>query len=116
MNNKISVLYFVDCLEHGGIQSLLLEIVKHLHNNLDVSFLVFESDKKEVLEDVMASYGCTIYKIPSLVKHPLKCFRACDKLFKNHHFDILHCHSSSKSAIPLKAAKKNNVKNIQKNI
>ncbi len=110
MNNKISVLYFVDCLEHGGIQSLLLEIVKHLHNNLDISFLVFESDKKEVLEDVMASYGCTIYKIPSLVKHPLKCFHACDKIFKNHHFDILHCHSSSKSAIPLKAAKKNNVK------
>lgn len=110
MNSKISVLYFVDCLEHGGIQSLLLEIVKHLHNNLDISFLIFESDKKEVLEDVMASYGCTIYKIPSLVKHPLKCLRACDKLFKNHHFDILHCHSSSKSVAPLKTAKKNNVK------
>lgn len=110
MNNKIKVLYFVDCLEHGGIQSLLLEIVKYLHNDLDISFLIFESKKKEILEDVMTNYGCSIYRIPNLVNQPIKCFRACDKFFKNHHFDILHCHSSSKSAIVLKAAKKHGVK------
>ena len=34
MNNKIKVLYFVDCLEHGGIQSLLLEIVRYFFFNI----------------------------------------------------------------------------------
>lgn len=109
--SKIRILYFVDCLEHGGIQSLLWEIIKRLDKNeFEISILSFDFNRDYELEKVMTNMGVNIYKIPRPEKQPFKCLKMCKQIFKDNCFDVVHCHSSSKSAIVLKYAYKYNVK------
>ena len=108
---KTKILYFVDTLDHDGIQTLLLNIVETIDKTkFDISFLCFDFGREFKLEKTFATLGCEIYKVPHLQKKPIKCLRRLNSFFKDNKFDIVHCHSSSKAAIVLKYAKKNGVK------
>lgn len=108
---KTKILYFVDRLGHGGIQTLLLNIVKNIDTTkFSISFLCFDFGKEYELEKVFKEFGCEIYKVAHPQKKPIKCLKQLNYFFKSHKFDVLHCHSSSKSAIVLRYAKKYGVK------
>lgn len=106
--DKIKLLFFVDRLGHGGIQTLLINILDKIDKEkFEISFLNFDFGKKYELEDLVTKqYGVKIYKVPHPQKHYFKCLKETKKFFKENQFDIIHCHSSSKMAIPLKYAKK----------
>ncbi|MCH5180071.1 MAG: glycosyltransferase [Erysipelotrichales bacterium] len=108
---KTKILYFVDKLCHDGIQTLLLNIVKNIDTTkFSISFLCFDFGKEYELEKVIKELGCEIYKVAHPQKKPFKCLKQLNLFFKLHKFDIVHCHSSSKSAIVLRYAKKHRVK------
>lgn len=106
---KIKILYFVDRLGDGGgggIQRLLLNIAKYLDKDkFQMDILKFEK-KTEKLDEKFINLGCNIYSVANLKMSPYLCFKDLNSFFKNHRYDILHCHSSSKSSIPLFFAKK----------
>lgn len=106
--DKIKLLFFVDRLGHGGIQTLLINILDKIDKDkYEVSFLNFDFGKKYELEDLVTDkYHAKIYKVPHPQKHYFKCLKETKRFFKENKFDIIHCHSSSKMAIPLKYAKK----------
>lgn len=106
------VLYFVDRMLKGGIQSLVMEIVKNIDKEkVQIDFLLLDDGKNYELEDELENLGCKVYKLKGIwIRTPIdfiKYTKALDNFFKNHNdYDVVHMHSSSKNYMVLKKAKK----------
>lgn len=115
MNSKvkqIKVLYFVDRMLRGGIQSLVIDWVSRFDKKkIHVDFLLLDDGNKYELEDTLKELGCNVYKLKGIwIRNPfdyIKYAKAMNNFFKNHHdYKVVHLHSSSKNYMVLKYAKK----------
>lgn len=113
MNNKpVRVLYFIDRMLRGGIQSLVINWVSRFNKEkVHVDFLLLDDGKKYELEDFLKKLGCNVYKLDGIwIKQPLdfiKQAKALNCFFKEHHdYKVVHLHSTSKNYLVLKYAKK----------
>lgn len=108
----VRVLYFVDRMLRGGIQSLVIDWVSRFDKNkIHVDFLLLDDGKEYELEQTLKELGCTVYKLKGIwVKSPIdfiKYKRAVKNFFKEHHdYKVVHMHSSSKNYMILKYAKR----------
>ena len=108
----VKVLYFVDRMLRGGIQSLVIDWVSRFDKNkIHVDFLLLDDGKEYELEQTLKELGCTVYKLKGIwVKTPIDFIKykyAVKSFFKEHHdYKVVHMHSSSKNYIILKYAKK----------
>jgi len=108
----VKVLYFVDRMLRGGIQSLVIDWVSRFDKNkIHVDFLLLDDGKEYELEQTLKELGCTVYKLKGIwVKTPIDFIKykyAVKKFFKEHHdYKVVHMHSSSKNYMILKYAKK----------
>lgn len=115
-NKKIRVLYFVDRMLKGGIQSLVFEIAKRINKDkFQLDFLLLDDGNKYELEEKLKEFGCNVYKLDGIWVETLIDFlkygKAVDHFFKIHNnYDIVHMHSSSKNYLILKKAKKYGIK------
>lgn len=108
---KIKVLFFVDRLRHGGIQQLILEILKHMDKEkVQIDLLVFDDGETYPLEEEVKKLGINLYKLDGWIKSPFSYIRqkrVMDKFYKEHHdYKVVHLHSSSKNFLVLREAKK----------
>ena len=62
------------------------------------------------LETMIMNYYRNIDHMPMLNPFSKSYFNALDSFFKEHKYDIVHCHLDCMSAYPLKIAKKNGVR------
>lgn len=112
MDKPIKVLYFVDRMLRGGIQSLVIDWVSRFDKNkIRVDFLLLDDGKKYELEDTLKELGCNVYKLNGIwIKQPsdfIKEAKALDSFFKVHYdYKVVHMHSSSKNYLVLKYAGK----------
>ena len=108
----VKVLYFVDRMLRGGIQSLVIDWVSRFDKNkIHVDFLLLDDGVKYELEDTLKKMGCNVYKLDGIwIKKPcdfIKQAKALDDFFKDHHdYKVVHLHSSSKNYLVLKYAEK----------
>ena len=108
----VKVLYFVDRMLRGGIQSLVIDWVSRFDKNkIHVDFLLLDDGKEYELEQTLKELGCTVYKLKGIwVKTPIDFIKykyAVKNFFKEHHdYKVVHMHSSSKNYMFLKYAKK----------
>lgn len=108
----VKVLYFVDRMLRGGIQSLVIDWVSRFDKNkIHVDFLLLDDGKEYELEQTLKELGCTVYKLKGIwVKTPIDFIKynyAVKNFFKEHHdYKVVHMHSSSKNYVVLKYAKK----------
>ena len=115
-NDNTKVLYFVDRMLRGGIQSFLIENIKHMdRKNLDIEFLLLDDGNKYELEDVLKDLGIKVHKLEGIwIRKPIdyiKYSKAVDSFFSNHHdYKLVHLHASSKNFMILKKAKKYGIK------
>ncbi len=106
------VLFFVDRMLKGGIQSLVIEIVRNINKEkVHIDFLLLDDGNEYDLENTLKDLGCEVYKLNGIwVNTPLdfvKYIKALDNFFKEHNdYDVIHMHSSSKNYMVLKKAKK----------
>ncbi|WP_324361563.1 glycosyltransferase family 1 protein [Acetivibrio sp.] len=106
------ILYFVDRLLHGGIQTFLYNFISNMDlSNNEVSLLLLDDGKTYPLEEKFINLGVKLYKLSNIwVSKPLdyiKYKKAIDNFFAQHNdFDIVHLHSSSKNFYILKCAQK----------
>ena len=112
---KIKVLYFVDRLRHGGIQQLIVEILRNVDTKkVQIDLLVFDDGETYPLEEVVKNLGVQLFKINAWIRTPLdyiKQAKALNKFFSEHHdYKAVHMHSSSKNFMVLKYAKKYGIK------
>ena len=112
MDKPIKVLYFVDRMLRGGIQSLVIDWVSRFDKEkIQVDFLLLDDGNEYELENTLKEMGCKVYKLKGIwVKSPVdfvKESKALDDFFEKHHdYKAVHMHSSSKNYMVLKYAKK----------
>lgn len=112
MKKPIKVLYFVDRMLRGGIQSLVIDWVSRFDKSkLQVDFLLLDDGNKYELEDKLTELGCNVYKLNGIwIRHLYdfkKQAKSLNEFFKEHHdYKVVHLHSSSKNYLVLKYAKK----------
>lgn len=112
MNEKIKVLYFVDRMLRGGIQSLVIDWVEDFDKTrLQVDFLLLDDGKKYDLEDTLKNMGCNVYKLDNVWIRKctdfIKYSKKLNEFFKEHHdYKVVHLHSTSKNYMVLKYAEK----------
>ena len=115
MKKKIKILYFVDRLLRGGIQSLIVDIVNSIDDNFIIELLVLDDGNEYPLENEWKKKGIKINKlkgiwitgIPSFYKYS----KSLNEFFKNNsNYDIVHMHGSSKNFLVLYYANKYGIK------
>lgn len=112
MSEKVKVLYFVDRMLRGGIQTFVIENMKHMdREKIQIDYLLLDDGIKYELEDTLKKMGSTVYKLKGVwLRKPtdyFNYFKKINEFFKEHHdYKVVHLHSSSKNFYVLKAAKK----------
>ena len=116
MSGKVKVLYFVDRLLRGGIQTFVYENIKHIdRNKVQIDFLLLDDGNKYEMEDDLKELGCNIYKLSGVWLNKVSSFsnyiKKLNDFFKNHNdYKVIHMHASSKNFLVLKYAKKYGIK------
>lgn len=112
MENKVKILYFVDRMLEGGIQSLLISWISNLdRDKFDIDILLLDDGKKYELEDTLIKLNCNVYKLEGMwirkTTDFIKYGKVLNQFFKEHHdYKVVHLNSSSKNYQVLKYAKK----------
>ena len=105
----VRVLHCLDGLDRGGIETMLMNIYRHVDRTLiQFDFLLTNPNHCEY-EDEVLEKGGKIYRIPRLTYiAPWAYLKSLRSFFKKHEgeWKIVHSHSTAKSAFPLMAAKK----------
>ena len=111
----MKILFFVDRLRRGGIQTLLYNLTCQFVKMEDVSidYLLFQDTMAPDLELEMIEMGCKVFKVrkPTNLVNTLRCCKELNDFFKkNHDYDLIHTHTSTKAVLPLYFAKKHGIK------
>lgn len=111
------VLYFVDRLLWGGIQSLLYDIATHVDKSrVTIDVLTLDDGKHYDLEDRLTAAGTRVIQLKGVWNAGIMDFcnyiKAVNRFFKTHHgeYDAVHMNSSCKNVWILFFAKKYGVK------
>ena len=112
MSEKVKVLYFIDRMLRGGIQTFVIENMKHMDKNkIQIDFLLLDDGVKYELEDTLKEMESNVYKLKGVwLRKPtdyFNYFKKIDDFFSQHNdYKVVHLHSSSKNFYILKSAKK----------
>ncbi|MCI1741560.1 MAG: glycosyltransferase family 1 protein [Prevotella sp.] len=111
----MKVLYFVDRLLWGGIQSLLYELITHINKEkFEIDILTLDDGNHYDLEDTIKNEGFKLFKLNGIwIRKPsdfIPYIRTVNTFFREHHdYQAVHLNSSSKNAYILYCAKKWNI-------
>lgn len=103
---KIKIIYFVDRLLRGGIQTFIYNHILHIdRKKFNIDILILDDGEKYDMEDELKVLGIKIYKLtgiwPNTMQGYISYVVAANDFFRDHNnYDILHIHSSSK-ALPI---------------
>lgn len=112
MSEKVKVLYFIDRMLRGGIQTFVIENMKRMDKNkIQIDYLLLDDGVKYELEDTLKEMGSNVYKLKGVwLRKPtdyFNYFKKIDEFFSQHNdYKVVHLHSSSKNFYILKSAKK----------
>jgi len=115
---KKVLLVSIDGLGNGGVQNVMMNIVRSLSRNYQFDMIVFhKGDNHNYYEHEFSKYGKIYFinrdhskfKIIQLFRYLIRPFYEYFKyknIMKKGKYDILHCHNEEESTLALKAAKK----------
>lgn len=112
----VKVLYFVDRMLRGGIQTFVLENWRYMdHEKVKIDFLLLDDGMNYELEDTLRKLGSDVYKLKGIwIRKPqdfISYRKSLNKFFKEHNdYEVIHLHSSSKNYMVLEIAKKYGIK------
>lgn len=112
---KIKILFFIDSLEHGGIQSMMKNYFEKIDRNLfEIEVLSLEKADTSGYYNWLISEGFKVHllegiNLNSIIGQLLYMKKLKDFFIYNNDFDILHMNGSSKNFLLLKIAKKNKI-------
>ena len=102
MSKPIRVAMVVGKMKGGGVESIVMEYLRHVERNqVRMTFLI-DSDSTLVPEAEIREYGDLIYIPP--YRRQIAYQRTLERIFAENQFDIAHCHISTLSVFPLLAA------------
>lgn len=105
-NEPKRILQVVTYMGRGGIETMLMNYYRHMdRTKIQFDFLVHREFRAD-FDDEIEALGGRIYRVPPM--NPLKSSyrKALDAFFREHPYEIVHCHLNYKSGVVLSAAKK----------
>lgn len=116
MKQKKRVL-MVSCggLGHGGVQSIMMGIVRNLSNQYLFDMMVFTSEKR-YYDDEFLTYGGKIIRIPhyegynpflkkvDMIVRDAYIYPKVCKILRDNQYEVIHCNKQSESALLIRAA------------
>lgn len=112
----VKVLYFVDRMLRGGIQTFVYENIRHMsREKVQIDFLLLDDGKCYEMEKELNVLGCNVYKLHGIwINSPIdyiKYYISMDRFFKEHNdYSVVHMHSSSKNFLFIYLAEKYGIK------
>lgn len=113
MKDKIKVLFFMDGIGNaGGIQEMSIKWMENIEKDkFQIDILSYNTGKRDNFPERIRALGGEVYVIPKYTNGDvINSIKHTKKFFKEHHYDILHAHSSSKAVFIMHYAKKAGVK------
>lgn len=121
MNKKKILLVSCDGLGNGGVQAVIMGIVRNLSQKYVFDILLFTNEKR-YFDDEFLSYGGEIIRVPKYegnckfrrridyyIRAP-RVYHSVKKLLREHGpYEAIHCNNAFEGAVILKAAKDANV-------
>lgn len=105
----IRVLQIVTYMGRGGLETMIMNYYRNIdRSKVQFDFLVHRQEEADYDKEILA-LGGNIYHMPVLNPFSKSYFNALDSFFKEHKYNIVHCHLDCMSAYPLKVAKENGV-------
>lgn len=107
----MKILFFVDRMRVGGIQTLLVDLFTHFDpQKVQCDLLLLDDGQNYELETKVKELGVSVYKLKGVwLRKPLDYIfykKAVATFFEKHHdYDALHMNSGPKNAYILKMAK-----------
>lgn len=99
------ILQVVTYMGRGGIETMLMNYYRHIDRaKVQFDFLVHR-DFKADFDDEIEQLGGRIYRMPPMNPLKMSYWKALDTFFREHPYEIVHCHLNYKSGIVLAAAK-----------
>lgn len=91
----------------GGTQVFILNIMRNIDiSQFQIDIAINSSAEKDSIDEELRSYGCNIFYWPYFnVINYFQFVRFWRKFFKEHHYDIVHAHSTNSAPLYLKIAK-----------
>lgn len=106
----IRVLFFMDGIGNaGGIQEMAIKWMENIdHSKIKIDILTYNHVKSDNYVERVKKNGGDVYIIESYQDKGkfFESLKQTSKFFKQHHYDILHAHSSSKALFVLYYAKR----------
>lgn len=116
MDNKRILMVSCEGLGNGGVQAIMMGIIRNLSNKYHFDILLFTNEKRHYEEEFL-QYGGKIFRIPHY-EGPNKLKRKIDPyirdhriykatkrlLMKEHPYDVIHCNKEFENAPILRAA------------
>ena len=106
MNKKVKVLIVNEPLDMGGMDIAAVRLQQGLDKSKFETDYLVRRDYIGPLEPTVIKSGCNVYHVPNSELNYFKSYKFYCKFFKEHQYDIVHCHLPFFSAIVFMAAKK----------
>ncbi len=110
MRNRNKILHVLGRLDVGGVQSHVLDILRHSDKDRFCFDVCEMSVKPGVLTDKARELGANVLQC-SLRNNPLTYYSRFSSILKAGNYDVIHLHRYDMSAIPLLIAAKCGIKN-----
>lgn len=107
----IRVLHIVTTMDRGGLETMLMNYYRNIdRTKIQFDFLCHRDYESEYDAEILA-LGGKIYRLPNLNPFSREYLHSLDIFFSIHkEYKIVHAHLDCMSAVPLKYAKKHDVK------
>ena len=111
MNNKIKILEIVPNMQQGGLENLVMNILRYIDKEKFEIHFLYHYDGDYFFDDEIRNLGGIIHKCNIRNDNNLfKYLKYLNELFKNNQFDVVHSHMMSTSMFTMYYAKKFGVK------
>lgn len=107
MMEKTKILMVLGNLRMGGAQAFILNLLQNMDmSRFQVDFAINVEGEGGGISDQICAMGCDIYFLPYFkVYNYFQFVQAWKKFFTEHHYDVVHGHSTNSASIYLKIAK-----------
>lgn len=105
----IRVAQILGKMNGGGVEQVVMNYYREIdREKVQFDFYLFKGSTLVPAEEIKA-LGGRLFVLPTL-KHPMKYLKTLRRLLKENGYDIVHCHLSTLSYLPLLAAKQAGVR------
>lgn len=106
----INILHIVGIMNRGGIETLLMNLLRRIDKDTYKFIFLITRDQEGDYDNEIISLGGHIIRVKHIYELGyFKYKKKIDKIMKENHYDVVHCHMNTLSGFYLSIAKSNNI-------